>query len=332
MASGHGVGVLITGAGKRYDIVGVFAGHAFTIAADPSPLAPARYAADLAVAPPPIEDAGYLPFLTELVERHRIGAIVPLTELDIELLASAPELPALVPTPEIATAVYDKWETHLLLERLGLPSPPTWLPDEEPDAYPVMIKPRRGSSARSIHAAADAREREFFVSYVKEPVMVQRLLDGAEYSVDALCDRDGRCLNAIPRTMIESRGGESIKGTVIRDDELIELARSVGEALPMRGPYTMQAFRDPGLGLRITDINPRFGGAFPAPMYGARAGLSYPELIVRMAAGERVEPHVGDFDEGATFTRFFWQLELDAQLTPTGREIVPGGLPPPRRV
>ena len=331
MATGRRVGVLLTGVGKRYDVVAAFAAHAFTVAADPSPLAPARYAADLAVAPPPIEDPSYLPFLAELVERHDVGAIVPLTELDIELLASAPELPALVPEPAIATAVYDKWEAHLLLERLGLPSPPTWLPEDEPDAYPVMVKPRRGSSARSIHAAADAREREFFVSYVREPMMVQRLLGGPEFSVDALCDRVGRCLNAIPRTMIESRGGESIKGTVIRDRELIELARAVGERLPMRGPYTVQAFRDPELGLRITDINPRFGGAFPAPMYAAAPGRSYPELIVRMAAGERVAPHVGQFVEGGTFTRFFWQLELDEQQRPTGREIVPAGLPPPPR-
>ena len=50
-----------------------------------------------------------------------------------------------------------------------------------------------------------------------------------------------------------------------------------------------------------------------------------------MAAGERVEPRVGDFREGATFTRFFWQLELDAELSPTGREIVAGGIRPPRR-
>ena len=330
MALGSAVAVLLTGVGKRYDIVSAFAAHAHTVAADPSPLAPALHAAQVAVAPPTVEHPDYLPFLAQLVEHHGIGAIVPLTELDIELLAGAPELPALVPPTAIATAVYDKWEAHLLLERLGLPSPPTWLPEQEPDSYPVMIKPRRGSSARSIHPAADARERDFFVSYVKEPVMVQRLLAGPEYSVDALCDRDGRCLNAIPRTMLESRGGESIKGTVIRDDELIELARAVGEGLGMRGPYTVQAFRDPELGLRITDINPRLGGAFPAPMYAARPGRSYPELIVRMAAGQRVEPHVGDFLEGRTFTRFFWQLELDDQLSPTGREIVPGGPRLPR--
>jgi carbamoyl-phosphate synthase large subunit len=193
-----------------------------------------------------------------------------------------------------------------------------------------MVKPRRGSGARSIHPAADRREMEFFIGYVKEPVMVQRLMGGPEFSIDLLCDLDGRCLNAIPRTMIESRGGESIKGTVIHDEELIELGRDVGEAIGVRGPCTVQAFRDPEVGLAITDVNTRFGGAFPAPMYAARPGRTYPELIVRMAGGEAIEPHVGDFADGHTFTRYFWQLELDAQLRPTGRDIVAAGPRNPR--
>ena len=33
-----------------------------------------------------------------------------------------------------------------------------------------------------------------------------------------------------------------------------------------------------------------------------------------MAGGEAVEPHVGEFREGATVTRYYWQLELDEQL------------------
>jgi carbamoyl-phosphate synthase large subunit len=194
----------------------------------------------------------------------------------------------------------------------------------------VMVKPRRGSGARSIHAAADREEKDFFVRYVDEPVMVQRLMGGPEFSIDLLCDLDGRCLNAIPRTMIESRGGESIKGTVIADRELVELGRAVGEALPVRGPCTVQAFRDPEIGLGITDVNTRFGGAFPAPMYAARPGRTYPELIVRLAAGERIEPHVGDFAAGMTFTRWYWQIELDSDLRPTGRDIVAAGPRAPR--
>jgi carbamoyl-phosphate synthase large subunit len=323
------VAVLLTGVGKRYDIVSAFAEHAFTIAADPSPLAPAQYAADLRVAPPRIDDPHYVPFLQKLVEEHGVKAVVPLTDLDIEVLARA-DLPSFTPPGDIARDTFDKYGTHVTLTELGLPSPPTVLPGEEPESYPVMVKPRWGSGARSIHPAADKREMEFFIGYVKEPVMVQRLMGGPEFSIDLLCDLEGRCLNAIPRTMIESRGGESIKGTVINDEELIDLGRRVGEALGVRGPCTVQAFRDPEIGLGITDVNTRFGGAFPAPMYAALPGRTYPELIVRMAGGERVEPHVGQFRHGHTFTRWYWQTELDGDMNPTGRDIVTDGPRSPR--
>ncbi len=65
-------------------------------------------------------------------------------------------------------------------------------------------------------------------------------------------------------------------------------------------------------------------------MYAAHPGRSYPELIVRMASGETIEPHVGEFLAGRTFTRFFWQIELDENMQPTGRDIVPGGPRAPR--
>jgi carbamoyl-phosphate synthase large subunit len=328
------VAVLLTGVGKRYDIVSAFAQHATVIAADPSPLAPAQYAAHHRRAVPRIDDPGYVPALVALCQEFGVGAVVPLTDLDIEVLAHARvagELPALVPDPEIARATFDKYEAHLLLERLDLPSPPTVLPGEPVASYPVMVKPRQGSGARSIHRADDARAAAFFVEYVNEPTMVQRLMDGPEFSIDCLSDLGGRCLNAIPRTMIESRGGESIKGTVIADPELVDLGSGVVEKLGVRGPCTVQVFRDREIGLGITDVNTRFGGAFPGPMYAALSGHTYPELIVRIARGEEIEPHVGKFRAGITFTRYFWQLELDQSMRPTGRDIVePCGPPAPR--
>ena len=332
-ATERDVAVVLTGVGKRYTLVSAFSQLAVTIAADPNPLAPAQYAADHRRAVPRFDEPGYVPALQDLCAEYGVGAVVPLTDLDLEILGRAREagrLPAFVPDGDVARATFDKYETHLLLERLGLPSPPTVLPGEPVDSYPVMVKPRWGSGARSIFPAADAREAEFLAAYIREPAMIQRAMQGPEFSIDTLSDLEGRCLNAIPRTMLESRGGESIKGTVIADEELMDLARRVVEGLGCRGPCTVQVFRDREIGLGITDVNTRFGGACPAHLYAALPGRTYPELIARMASGERIEPHVGDFQAGRTFTRYFWQLELDGNLEPTGRDIVAGGPPAPR--
>ncbi len=92
------------------------------------------------------------------------------------------------------------------------------------------------------------------------------------------CDLESRCLNAVPRTMIESKGGESIKGMTIRDAELIEVGRHVSETLGLVGPANIQCFREPDGTHRVTDINPRFGGAFPLP---TAAGSRYPGARAR---------------------------------------------------
>jgi carbamoyl-phosphate synthase large subunit len=327
--------IMITGVGRRFDIVASFAAHATVVATETSRLAPAQYAAQIRALVPPLDHPDYVPELRRLCELHGVGAVVPLIDPDIEVLAAARgrgELPALVPDLEMARATFDKYETHLLLERLGLPSPPTGLPEHgAPDRYPVVVKPRWGSNSRGIHFARDGREAAFFVGYADEPVIVQRAMGGPEFSIDCLCDLDGVCLNAIPRSMIESRGGESVKGTVLDDADLIELGRAVAEGVGARGACMVQAFRDPELGLRVTDVNVRFGGGYPSHMYGALPGRTYPELVVRLAGGETVAPHVGELRAGVTFARYYWQLELDEDLVPTGREIVAGGPPPPRR-
>jgi hypothetical protein len=76
--------------------------------------------------------------------------------------------------------------------------------------------------------------------------------------------------------------------------------------------------------LQVTDVNPRFGGGFPLP---TAAGSRYPELALALAAGEQLEPRLGDFREGVVMTRFFSELILedrDGSLHPVQAEAVPG--------
>ncbi len=322
------VQVLFTCAGQRVDIVTAFKrAGARTVATDVNPLAPALYHADEHEFVPRVDDPGYVAALRELVDAHDIALIVPLTDLDHAVLARGrTELGALVllPRPEIVDALADKWLAHGLFERHGIGSPPTWLPDAVPDelAFPVLVKARHGFGSRGIYRCHDRRELEFFLDYTTHDSMVQACCRGEEFSIDVFSDLDSRCLNAVPRTMIESKGGESIKGMTIRDTALIELGRHVAETLGLVGPANIQCFREPNGSHCVTDINPRFGGAFPLP---TAAGSRYPELALALAAGERPEPRLGEFQEGLVLTRFFSELVLaagpDGELEPFAEEL-----------
>jgi len=321
-------GVLFTCAGQRVDIVTAFKrAGARTVAADVNRLAPALYHADAHVFVPRIDDPQYVPTLRALVHEHDISLIVPLTDLDHGVLSRAKdELGALVllPEPAIVDALADKWLAHLLFEERGIGSPPTWLPGNVPDdlEFPVLVKARHGFGSRGIYRCKNERELEFFLDYTTEDSMVQAVCRGEEFSIDVFCDLDRRCLNAVPRTMIESKGGESIKGMTLADSELIEVGRSVSETVGLVGPANIQCFREPDGPHRITDINPRFGGAFPLP---TAAGSRYPELALAIAAGERPEPRLGDFRAGLYMTRFFSELVLsageDGTLEPFAEEL-----------
>jgi len=305
---------LFTCAGQRVDIVSAFRrAGATTVAADVNPLAPALYAADRRAVVPPVDDPRYLDALRALVAEHNAALIVPLADLDHLLLAEhRTQLGALVllPGPDAIRLCEDKYAAHCFFGERGIPTPATWLPGDLPDglAFPVLVKPRRGFGSRHIYRAADRRELDFFLGYTSMDSMVQQVCRGEEFSIDVFCDTGGRCLNAIPRTMIESKGGESIKGMTTRDRELVEHGRRVAEALGIIGPATIQCFREPDGSLPVTDVNPRFGGGFPLP---TAAGSRYPELALALAAGERPEPVLGEFREGVLMTRYFWQVVLE---------------------
>ena len=320
--------VLFTCSGQRVDIIRAFsAAGATTVAADANALAPALYHADRFRLVPRIDDPTYTPVLRALVDEHDVKLIVPLTDLDHLALARArDQLGALVllPSEEAVERLGDKYLAHQLLEEHALPSPPTWLPTEVPAdlRFPVLVKARHGFGSRHIYRAENAAELEFFLRYTPVDSIVQSFCLGEEFSIDVFCDWDGRCLNAIPRTMIESKGGESIKGMTIKDWSLIDFGCRVAETLELVGPANIQCFREADGTHYVTDINPRFGGGFPLP---TAAGSRYPELALALARGERPEPRLGEFREGVVMTRFFSHVTLtadgDGTLVPFADEL-----------
>ena len=90
---------------------------------------------------------------------------------------------------------------------------------------------------------------------------MQRALPGLEFSIDCLGDLDGRALGAVPRAMIQSKGGEQIKGETLDDPQLVELGAATVEGLGLAGPSTVQCFRDDGTHPRASPTSTRASAA-----------------------------------------------------------------------
>jgi carbamoyl-phosphate synthase large subunit len=314
--------VLLTCAGMRGDMVVAFqaalareGAGGVVVAADASRYAPTLYLADRKALVPPVSAPGYVASLLALCEQHAIRAVLPLTDLDQSILTArrddfaAVGATVVASDPETCDISVDKYAAHCFFERHGIGSPASWLPEELPDElpFPVLVKARRGFAARHIYRADDPDQLAFFLRYTTAESMVQAFCTGEEFSIDLISDLSGRCLEAVPRSMIESKGGETIKGESLDDAALRAVAVRVAETLGIKGPACVQCFRDGETHL-VTDVNARFGGGFPVHV---AAGGGYPDIVLALARGERPEPRVGSYRPGVTMLRYLTQVILE---------------------
>ena len=296
--------VLFTCAGQRVDIVTAFGrAGATTIAADLDRLAPALYHADHMALVPTVDDPGYLPALAALVAEYDVKLVVPVTDIDQSILARGRELlePALLLAPpfEVCATMADKYVAHVFFEEHGIESPRTWLPGDVPDdaRYPAPRQDPRRLRLASHLPGADARPSSTSSSPHAGRVDGAGAVRRRGVLDRRFCDLDGRCLNAIPRTMLQSKGGESIKGMSLLRPELIAHGARVAETIGIVGPANVQCFREPDGSLPVTDVNPRFGGRVPA---STRCRQPLPRARPSARARRDARAALGEFSEACS--------------------------------
>ncbi|EFM10402.1 protein of unknown function DUF201 [Paenibacillus curdlanolyticus YK9] len=117
-------------------------------------------------------------------------------------------------------------------------------------------------------------------------MMVMELLDGPEYSIDCLANRDGKLLAAVPRRKADGRL------RVLEDNaELIAIAHRVAETYRIPYNFNIQMRCNGGVP-KLLEINPRMSGGLHATCL---AGINFPYLGVKAALGQPIEPLKPEF-------------------------------------
>ena len=310
------VNILFTSVGRRVELLRAFRRayealglNGRIVAVDIDPLAPALQEADRPYIVPLLTSPDYIPRLIEICRREQVTLVFPLIDPDIAMLAAnrstieATGARVAVVSTEAAATSGDKWLTTQFFRSIGLSTPRSWLPSQiEPSKvpYPLFIKPRKGSAAKSTFKVNNAGELTFFLDYVPDPI-IQEYMPGPEITNDVICDLDGEVLAVVSRKRIEVRWGEVAKGVTVYDPVVAEGCVKIAKALPAAGPITVQCMIKDGVPY-FTEINARLGGGVPL---GIAAGADYPKWLLARAAGIPVGiPPIGSYRIGLYMTRF----------------------------
>lgn len=311
--------ILFTSAGRRVELVQLFRQALKTcglngrlLTADLHPSAPAHRISDLAISVPPVTSPEYVARLYEICKKESISLLVPLIDTELHLLAPHHEAFAeigttlLLSSPEVTRIGLDKRDTHAFFVHNKIDTPSLFaLSDilDKPEAYafPMLMKPAKGSSSKGVTKIATLEELSFFARYLSEPI-IQPLLRGKEYTLDILADRQGQVCCVVPRLRIDTRSGEISKGITVKDDRLMRAGKHLVERLPGAwGPITAQCFMSDTGEISFIEINPRFGGGFPL---SAAAGADFPSAIIRMVQGQSPGISNDDWKDGVSMLRY----------------------------
>lgn len=307
------VNILIPTIGRRGTLTKIFKEElnkidGRVIVTDNSPLAPALYLADKYYLTPRINDDGYIERILEICQIENVKIIIPLLENGFTIFNQARRLlensgiKLLLSSESVIEICKDKYKLYQYFKGEGIPTPETYLPEDLNGKilFPLFIKPGTGQGSKNTFMINNKNELNFFLGFVKNPI-IQEYIEGEEYTVDILSDQDGRVLSVVPRKRLEVRAGEVSKAVTVKNKELINMAVNIIEGLGIIGPSNLQVKVLPDGEVKVIEINPRFGGGVPLSY---QAGVNYPQLIARMVKGEKIEPFIGELEEGLVMLRY----------------------------
>lgn len=241
--------------------------------------------------------------LMELIDKERPNALVSGPEEELLTLAKNKKLVeskgtlVLCPDEKYVEICMNKEKLHQSFKELGV-SVPKLFENKSSVVFPCVVKPKLGRGSTDVYIAKNNEELNFYIKKVKDPI-IQEFIEGEEYTVDVVADKEGNAFSIVPRLRLATESGISVKGKTVYDKEIIECCRRLAKHLKLFGPSCIQCIRGRE-GLKFIEINTRFGGG---SILSIKADPTIIPNLLKMIRGGIPEPSKG-FKEGLIMLRY----------------------------
>lgn len=239
--------------------------------------------------------------LLDIINKYNISIIIPFVDPSISIAAELQSIINNIFIPvskkKICDLFYDKIKSHDWLINNNFPVP------EITSELPVIAKPRHGSASQGIVIIKKEREKKYNINcFNGDNYLVQKYIDGEEYTVDAYISRSNDILTIVPRKRLSVTSGEVTKAVTVRDNEIIKLSEQIINKAKLIGAINIQYILDSNTSkLYIMEINPRFGGGV---ILSIEAGADISLMLLKDYLGLPNEP-VKDWKDQLLMLRYF---------------------------
>ncbi len=207
----------------------------------------------------------YIQFLLNTCIRENIKFIIPLTDLEIDVINRQRQrfdekhIILCMQSKEVLSIARNKYVLSLTFNNdTNVPSIKTSLLTNIPDdfPFPCIAKPYNGRSSEGL--LRNATREQVMAIKNKEDYIIQEQLMGNIYTVDycrsAMTGRDV----AIPRQeLLRTKNGAGLTIQIIPDEQLRQLASYIGNALNINGCVNFEFILNNDR-YYLIDVNPRF--------------------------------------------------------------------------
>lgn len=307
--------LLFTGMGRRVELIQAFQRAEKELkckvsiyGADVSGTAPALYYCDEIRKVCPMKDSDYIPQLLHICQQDDIDLLIPTIDTDLLLLSEHKTefeklgTRVLISSKEKISICRDKNYTSDFFQSCGVKSPITVNDIKRYEGgFPCFIKPKDGSSSINAFRVDNEGDLRVYANQIFDYI-IQPFIDGSEFTVDVMCDFDGKPIYIVPRERVAVRSGEVLKTKIFLDSGMIEESRRIAEKFNVCGPMTIQLIKQKETGVNYyIEINPRFGGGAPLSM---KAGADSAKILLRLLMGDTVVWDNIAVRDGTIYSRF----------------------------
>ena len=241
----------------------------------------------------PFNSKKFYSLLKKIIKKEKIKVVIPALDtilLDfskLELWFKKTGAEVMISEPKTIKITRDKWNTYNQFKDI-IPSPKSFIKRENVNiSYPLHIKPRTGSGSQDAYKINSKKELDFYFNKIDKPI-IQEYLGGKEYTIDCLADKNGKLLLSVPRERIRAKAGISVKGKIVKNKRLIDMAEKISKQVKFYGLFFFQA-KENKKGIPIlTEINARIAGT----MCFSSAAFTKSNLFssaIRICLGENVK-------------------------------------------